>query len=832
VAMREQSREGACRKSLESLLQDLRYAVRELRQSPAVTITVVLTLALGMGANTAIFSLLNAWLLRPLPLEEPQRLVAVWRTNSAAPRDPAYFDFYHDYVVWAEANRSMTSLAASFDEPYVLTGAGDPEELHGAIATWNLFDTVGATAEIGRLFLAADYKGEPSCVISHALWVTHFHQERDIAGRSISLNGELYRVLGVLPSGFSLRVLDRTFDNAVWVLITANDVRHRATSPTPVAVIGRLRPGTTPQQAEADLSGLQPELSRRFKDYPSNSGVLVTELQQDNTRTVRSSLLLLLGGVGVLLIMACVNAGSLIVGRNSRRHTEFAVRVALGCGVGRLLQQLTTEVFILFGLGGGLGLLMAFGCIRAFIAANPFGVLPPGGVAIDGTVLAVTAGTVFTTALIFGSLPALRAAWTNDPVALRSGQATDDRAHLRSRTLFVGIEFGLSVVLLIGAGLLIKTFLRISSEALGFRTRDVFVASVTLPYRTYRDVGAEQRFSEDALARLRTLPNLRAAGVGRAWPFQVNGLTRIEIEGDRYISVERMPEAARFEVGPGYFDALAVPLLRGRAIDDSDQQGSTPVAVINDEMARRAFPGEDPIGKYIRFRYTDEKESEPWVTIVGVVGTTSSVRYNHIDWNRYPSVYVPDYQQKDKEVSQPFASRTLFFYFQGASLQSRSIAASIHAIDPSLAVGEMRGAEDVVSELHAQPRVRAELTASFALLTILLAATGVYGVITQMVEQRRREIGIRMALGAIRTDIVILVLRRTLLLTSLGLIAGIGAAMLLARVVGTFLYSTSAFDPGVFASAVAVLAGAAFLASYLPASRAVQTDPSVTLRSE
>jgi len=830
--MQEQSFGENWRNNLESLLQDLRYAMRQFRQSPAVAIAIVLTLALGMGANTAIFSLLDAWLLRPLPLRDPQHLVAVWRSNLAAPRDPAYFNLYHDYVVWAAANRTMTSLAATFDEPYVLTGAGDPEELHGAVATGNLFDTVGATAEIGRLFVAGDYNREPSCVISHALWVAHFHQERDIVGRSISLNGESYRVLGVLQSGFSLRVLDRAFDDAVWVLITVNDSRHKATSPTPVAVIGRVKPGITPEQAEADLSGLQQELSRRFNDDPLNSGVLVTGLQQDNTRTVRSSLQLLLGGVSVLLVMACVNAGSLIVGRNSRRRAEFAVRGALGCGVRRLLQQLTTEVLVLFGLGGALGLLIAFGCVRAFVAANPFGVLPPSGVSIDGTVLSVSAGTVFATALIFGSLPALRAAST-DPDALRSGRATGDRSHLRSRTLFVGIEFALSVVLLIGAGLLVKTFSRIASEPLGFHTSDVFVAPVTLPNRSYSDVSDEVRFTEGALARLRMLPSVRAAGVGRAWPFQVNGLNHVEIRTGANVSVEQMPEAVRFEVGPGYFEALGIPLLRGRPIDDRDRQGSTPVAVINDEMARRMFPGEDPIGRYIRSRYEHEKQpSEVWITIVGVVGTTGSVRYNHIDWNRYPAMYISDYQQKDQNASEPFASRTLYFYVQGRLLGVTAIAASIHEIDPSLAVGEMRSAENVVTELQSQPRLRAELTASFALLTILLAATGVYGVMTQMVEQRRREIGIRIALGAIRADVVALVLRRTLLLTLLGLIAGIAAALLLSRVVRTFLYGTSAFDPSVFGGAVAVLACVALLASCLPAIRAVRTDPSVTLRSE
>jgi len=821
------------RNKLESLPQDLRYTVRGLRQSPAVTIAIVLTLALGVGANAAIFSLLNAWLLRPLPLKEPQRLVAVWRTNSRAPRDPAYFNLYHDYVVWAAANRTMTSLAATFDEPSVLTGAGDPEELHGAVATWNLFSTVGATAEIGRLFAADDYNGEPSCVISHALWVTHFHQARDIVGRSITLNGKLYRVLGVLPPGFSLRVLDRAFDHAVWVLITANDVRHTGISPTPVAVIGRMRPGVTPDQAEADLSGLQHELSRKFTDYPPDFGLLVTGLQQDNTRTVRSSLLLSLGGVGVLLIMACVNAGSLIVGRNSRRHTEFAVRSALGCSVSRLLQQVTTEVLVLFALGGTLGLLVAFACLRAFVTANPFGVLPPGRVAIDGTVLAVTAGTVLATALIFGSLPALRAARESDADALRSSGATAGRAHLRSRTLFVGMEFALSVVLLIGAGLLIKTFSRITSEPLGFHTRDVFVASVTLPNRSYSNVNAEVRFSENALERLRMLPSVRAAGVGRAWPFQVNGLAHIEMEGDGHVSVEQMLEAAEFVVGPGYFDALGVPLLRGRTIDDRDRQNSPPVAVINDEMARRMFPGEDPIGKYTRIRYIDEKQpSEPWVTIVGVVGTTSSVRYNHIDWNHYPAMYISDYQQKDQNASQPFASRTVYFYLQGTSLGTMSISESIHSIDPSLAVGEVRTAEEVVTELRAQPRLRAELTGSFALLAILLAATGVYGVMTQMVEQRRREIGIRIALGAIRANIVVLVLRRTLLLTSFGLIAGMAGTMLLSRVVRTFLYGTSALDPTVFAGAVAVLACVALLAGYVPAVHAVKVDPNSTLRSE
>jgi predicted permease len=361
----------------------------------------------------------------------------------------------------------------------------------------------------------------------------------------------------------------------------------------------------------------------------------------------------------------------------------------------------------------------------------------------------------------------------------------------------------------------------------------VVVTPITLPYRNYADINAEVRFSESALERLRAMPSVRAAGVARAWPFQVNGLNPIETETDKNLSVEQMPQAVQFVVGPGYFDALGIPLLRGRVLDNRDRQGSPSVAVINNEMARSVFPGEDPIGKYIRVRYVGEKEpSEPWAAIVGVVGTTSSVRYNHIDWNRYAAVYTSDYQQKDQTTLQPFASRTLYFYLQGASLGSTAIATSIHAIDPSLAVGEVRGAPDIVTELRSQPRLRAEITGSFALLTILLAATGVYGVITQMVEQRRREIGIRLALGAIGKNIMVLVLRRAMLVASLGLLVGIGAAVLLSRVVRTFLYGTSALDAGVFGGSVAVLACVALLASYVPAVRAMRIDPNQTLRSE
>jgi ABC-type antimicrobial peptide transport system permease subunit len=307
----------------------------------------------------------NAWLLRPLPLKNPQELVGIWRTRVDAPRQPAFFDLYHDYAVWSSQNSTFQSLAATFEQRYALTGAGgEPEQIHGAVATWNFFQTVGATPVLGRLFEAEDARRESACVISHALWAQRFHSAEDIVGRTVRLNRKPYRVLGVLPTDFSLRVLDRPFETAVWTVITDSDTRYSSSAPSPVAVIGRLKSGIAVAQAEADLSILQSQLNRQFSDEPEGSAILVENLQHDNTRTIRSSLLLLFGAVSVLLVIACVNTGSLILGRNAQRAKEFAVRVALGCGTRRLLQQLTAEILTIFVLGGLMGLLLAFGLLR------------------------------------------------------------------------------------------------------------------------------------------------------------------------------------------------------------------------------------------------------------------------------------------------------------------------------------------------------------------------------------------------------------------------------------------------------------------------------------
>ena len=822
---------------LEDFAADVRFGLRMLRKNPGFTATAVLTLALGIGANAAMFSIVNAWLLRPLPLKNPQELVSVWRTRSEAPRQPAYFILYHDYLAWSSQNGSFQSLAATFQQDYALTNTADPEQLHGAVASWNLFETIGEQAAMGRVFEADDAEREPTCVISHRLWTDEFHSARDIIGQLIRLNRKPYRVLGVLPRNFSVRVLDRAFETDVWVLIRHNDANYSPTAFSPVAVIGRLKNGVTAAQAQGDLSTLQARLDSQFSDEPQDSGVLVVDLQQDNARTIRSSLLLLFGAVGVLLLIACVNTASLTLGRNAQRAGEFAVRVSLGCGTRRLLRQLTAETLTIFVFGGGVGLILAFGLLRMFAAWNPFAVLPPGGISLDATVLAATAAVVCLTGLLFGSIPALRALRVGEQDALHtsSSRATSPREQLRWRNLFVAIEISLSVVLLASASLLISTFIKIDSEPLGFQMRDVLVGTIALPNAAYGANQEQTRFSQQVLQRLLGVPGVQAVGAALSWPFNVDGLTALETEKQQGQPIQQLPQAATFDVSPGYFDALGIPLLRGRTFDDHDLPRSAPVAVISDEMARMYFPGEDPIGKRIRFRYIDQSTpKEPWLTIVGVVGTTRSVRYNQIQWDRYPAAYRSFFQRPDEPSSPDDAgTQTVYFYIQGSPLPSASvIAATIHEIDADLPLGSLKTTSEIVSAARSQPRVRAILLGGFGGLTLLLAAIGIGGVMAQVVEHRRRDIGIRMALGALASDVQRLIMGHAIKLALWGMASGLLAAVIAARLLRGFLFGVSTVDPIAFGAVIAILSIVALLAAYIPVRQAAKLDLISTLRDE
>jgi predicted permease len=804
-----------------------------LARAPGFAAVTIFTLALGIAANAAVFSLVNAWLVRPLPLKDPYQLVSMWRTTASDPREPAYFDFYRDYLIWAAENHTLQSLAATFPQEYTMVGSGQPEQLHGAVASWNLFSTVGAEVSAGRLFQADDFRRQPSCVISNALWRTQFGSSREVIGRLVKLNDKAYRVLGVLSPTFSLRVLDRPFDIAVWTVITADDANHAEDSLAPVSVIGRLKKGTNAAQAEADLNAIQRELNQRFSDEPEHSGVLVAGLQQDNTRTIRTSLLLLWAAVGVLLLIACVNTGSLILGKNSHRATEFAVRIALGCRARRLFQQLTAEILLLFCCGTALGLALAYALVRLFVFANPLGVLPPGGISLDMTVMLTTGGILLASAIVFGSVPAIRALRTLNGDALRARGTTTGRAHLRSRMTFVAVEIAFSVILLVSAGLLISSFAHLTSDPLGFETTHVFVGDIALPASRYSKIDAQTRFMDELLPRLRVLPSVRAVGVG-GWPFQANGLDPVDVEG-RSRSERENWGAFTFATGPGYFEALGVPLLHGRSFTGEDRIGKPDVAIINEELAKRYFPGSDPIGSRIRIGTLNEREpnEEPWLTVVGVVSSTRSMRYNHVDWDLEPIVYTSILQRRDpKHGGRPFEAQYLYIYLQAQAVDTHSFAATVHAIDPDLPIQPLRSTGAIVSDLQSQPRLRAAALGGFAVLTVAMALVGIYGVMAQFVEQRRREIGIRIALGGLPSEVVRLIFARSLTLIGAGLVFGVVGAVSATRLLNGLLYGVSALDPLTFSTVVVLLTFVGAAASYLPARRAAGIDPNVVLRYE
>jgi putative ABC transport system permease protein len=490
----------------------------------------------------------------------------------------------------------------------------------------------------------------------------------------------------------------------------------------------------------------------------------------------------------------------------------------------------------LFVLGGLSGTLIGFALVRLFVALNPFDVLPPGGVHLDAVVLAVTAAGVCVTALLFGSLPALRALRVRENDALRSASAnaTAAKNQLRSRLAFVAVQISLSVMLLVGAGLLLSSFFKIDTEPLGFSTQDVFVSNVALPYAGYSTAADQSRFAQRLMVQLRSVPGIRFAGAALAWPFNVNGLNPVEIEGQWSAQVSQLPQAASFVVGDGYFEALGIPLVRGRVFAENDVSGSQAVAVINEEMARQYFAGENPMGKRLRLRYIDEKQpKDPWVTIVGIVGTTRSLRYNQIQWDRYPAVYTSLYQPPAPSKVRNSSALMLFLYLQTVHpLVPAAVSSAVHAVDPNLPIGPLRSTREIVGNLRSQPHVRANLLAMFGLLTLLFAAIGIGGVMGQMVEQRRREMGIRIALGAEAANIRNLVLRSALTLTSAGLILGIAGAVVIARLLSGLLYGVSAVDPMTFAVVVLILCTISLLAAYIPARRATKADPMLTLRCE
>jgi predicted permease len=801
------------------MIGDLKYAARVLRKSPAFTLLVVVMLALGMGANTAMFSIFDVWLLRPLHFPDAERLTIVLKSEVSSPREPKIFDGYRDWEVWARQSHSFVNLAGVFWRSFEARN-GD-EGVFGMIVTSNLFDTLGVKPRRGRTFRPEDLDGPPVAVIGYDLWQNRFHAATDILGQHIALGSKNYQIVGVMPRGFGLRMINQENDTQFYALIQKDEAGYSAGGSAPIAVIGRLEPGASIAAAQAELSGIQRSLDQIHPENPKGYTVLVSNLQADNTRNVRASLSLSAAALGFILLIVCANVGSLLLGRTLQRRREMAIRAALGSGRRRIVRQLLIESSVIAALGAAAGVLIAYAAIQIFVAVNPFGRMPPNAIALDWRALAFTLLASLASTLIFGLAPALEAARVDLNQTMKAATrnvAGGGPGAFRLRGLLVSGQVALSLILVVGAALLTETLVKLESQPLGFRAEGVTVASVGIPKE--RSNEAQQRMLE----KLRSTSGIDSAAVSNITPLGSGAENRISIEGQPAQREDLAPKAGSQSVTPGYFQTLNIPLLAGRPFAEDDKQDSTPVAILNRTAAERWFGPRKAIGA--RVKLPDDKN---WRTVVGIVGDTSYTFYNTLEWLSGPRMFVP-FTQAREDLS-PVA-REVYVIIRGRPMTAETARSLLKSINPDLRLGRLRSLSDLVDEVVEQPRLRTRLLGAVAALSLLLAAIGIYGVMAQSVIQRTQEIGIRMALGAKSADLVRMVVTEGVRLALLGIAVGILGALALTRIIANLLYGVKPTDAATFIAAAFALLIAVALAGLIPAQAATKVDPMTALRQE
>jgi putative ABC transport system permease protein len=794
---------------LETLARDLRYGLRQLRRNPGFTIVAVLTLALGLGATTSVFTAANDFLLRPLPFRDSDRLVFLKGYSAKDARlwgidQPSYKylrdhnDVFEEMAAWSE----MTN-----DHDFNLTGAEGPERVPAMKVTAEFFSVLGVKPVLGRTFTTDEDRpgGGLVAVISYALWQTRYGGNPRVLGKNIILNGKGYTLIGVLPAGFRFS----TASEAVWVPLRAS--LDEGYGGYYLSVVARLRHGVALAQAQADMDTLGARLAQQFPRWEKDQRVAVEGVRAQYVGSLGPALFALLVAAGFVLLIACVNLANLLLARTARRYKEIAVRQALGASQARIVRQLLIESFLLAILGGATGLLMAFADERIFYAVLPadWHPLTPGG--IDHTVLLFTFVTALLTVFIFGMAPAWTAKGPNLNEALKEGIRTSQTCGQRFRIAMVAVEVALATVLVVGTGLLMKSFVRLSASNLGFQSENILTVRLA---RTTKGVDA---FYREVMERIKAFPKVRAAGAVNIMPLSGGAWGQdITIEGRPPRPPGDYIWAAHRSVTAGYFRAMGIPVLRGRSFTAGDEGKS--VAVISETMARRYWPGEDPVGK--RFGVNCSGGGCNWKTVIGVVG---DVEEDSATAEPTTATYFPE----------TFNNMTLVVR---AAQDPKALAADvrdiIHSVDPNQPVGTIRTMENVVADSVAPRRLTMLISVLFAALALLLAMIGIYGVVSYSVAQRSHEIGIRMALGAEKSDVLRMVIGQGLKLTFIGVAIGIAGALALTRFLASLLYDVQPTDPLTFIAVSVILVAVALLACYIPARRAAKVDPMVALRYE
>ena len=803
-------------------MNDLRFAFRQLRKSPGFAFVAVLTLALGIGANSAIFSVINAVLLRPLPYPEANRIVTL---SEATPQQPEISVSWPNYLDWKTESTVFESLAIGRRESFNLSGLENrgPERLSGFVVTAAFFKVIGLQPQIGRVFSEDEDKpgGQRLAVISDALWQRAFHRDPAVLGRSINLHDQLYTVLGVMPP-------EMTSPSGVdvWLplLRRVPDGWLRSMHPNLFAW-GRLKKGVNVSQAQAQMKSIAAGLERRY--YADNAGisVVVKSLLENQVGPYRKNLGLLLAAVGFVLLIACANLANLLAVRGAARAREFAVRGALGASRVQIVRQLLAESLLIALLGGLCGFMLAFWGRDAVVALSPGNVPRLQEVALDGRVLAFTFGLALLTNFLFGLWPARLAAKADLQLALKAGAhgSSDSLGARRTRHWLVVGEIALTLVLLIAAALVLKSFARTQSLALGFEPRGVLTASLDLPFRIYTSTEKIAAFSERVLEKVRALPGVVDAAFDSSPPLTSRWQTGFLREGAPEPPPDLALNADTEVVTANYFSTMRASLLRGRAFNEHDTGSTTPVTIIDQLLADQIFHGENPIGKRLRMDPGDTGKNQMW-QIVGVVRRIKARAFDDID--TLPVVYFPQRQ----------VERTNYVLLVRASVAPGSLEKPVReivaSIDPAQPVFEVRSMLQRVQETWAASRFVSILLLTFAGLALLLSMIGLYGVLAYSALRRLREIGIRFAVGAQRSDIYALILGQGVRLLGLGLTIGVFGALLSARVLGSFLFEVNALDPAIYLGVSVLLACAALLACWLPARRAGRVNPIVVLRSE
>lgn len=812
---------------MNNLLQDLRYAVRVLFKSKALTTIALLTLALGIGVNSAIFSVVNAIVLRPLPYPQSDQLMVIWGNLHKKGLEEIEISAL-ELKDFREQSQAFERIGAYNTQGLNLTGVDQPERVRGAAISANLFPTLGVQPRAGRTFTnEEDFPGNDTvAIISHSLWQRRFGGDTAIVNKKILLDGRAVTVVGVMPADFHFP--DRETEAWIPLAFTPDLLEENNRGSHFLNVIARLKPGVTQKQAQADLDTVTARLSREHSStYRSGFSTTVRSLHEDLVGNLRQAMLVLLGAVGLVLLIACANVAHLRLASATSRYREFAIRSALGANRSRVVRQFLTESVLLSLIGGAAGLALAVWVVRALVLLMPKNMPRVEEIKLDYRVVLFTLGTSLLTGLVFGLAPAFQAASTNlNDVLKEAGRSgTDTSRRLRLRSLLVVSEFALSLVLLIGAGLMIKSLLRLQEVKPGFDSTNLLTMRIALPSAKYENFNQNHAFFEQLFDRLQARPGVKSAGAINLLPFGGGG-------GDRTFMIEDQPtpagqarpdEQVRFAT-PGYFSTMGIPLLSGRDFTRRDLPDTQQVAIINNAFAHKFWPDGNAIGKRLSFS-TDHPK---WYEIVGVVG---NVKHRGLDIADSPEVYIPVFQPLFEDGYVPplyVVVRTVNDPLQVAGAMRSEVA----AIDRDQPISSLMTMDQRISDSIAPRRFNMFLLGLFAALALILAAIGIYGIMAFSVAQRTHEIGVRMALGASATDVLKLVLRNGFTLALVGIVVGLLVAFAATRVLSTLLYDVSATDPSIFVIDALLLAVAALLACYIPARRATKVDPIVALRYE